>query len=188
MASEVFRVLGSAMTLQVVRRRGEQPPRLGQAANGDLRVRFDPTRANGHVDAVLDDVEIAVRRDDLDADSWVPFAEGGKERCQMQKAEGERRLDTKEPDWIARGLADARFRFFHAAEDVAAALAEDLALAGEGELSGGSMNETDVEPLLEHHQVSAGCRHRHSERLGRPADAAGVGDLHEDLDLGPSIH
>ena len=106
----------------------------------------------------------------------------------MQKAEGERSLDTKEADRITRRLTDARFRFFHAAEDIAAALAEDLALAGERELSGGSMNETDVEALLERHQVSAGCRYRHSKRLGRPADAAGVGDLHEDLDLGPSIH
>ena len=66
-------MLGSSMTRQIVWRCGQQPSRLGQTANGDLRVRFDPASANRHVDAVLDDVVVAVRRDDLDADSLDAF-------------------------------------------------------------------------------------------------------------------
>ena len=68
-------------------------------------------------------------------------------------------MDAQKARRVLCGLANTRLRLFHAAQNISAALTEYLAFTCEGQLTGGSMNKTYVEPLFESHEVSAGCRH-----------------------------
>jgi hypothetical protein len=53
-------MLGAAPSLKVRWRGDEDAPRLGEAPDGDVAVRFVLTGADGDIDAVVDQVEVSV--------------------------------------------------------------------------------------------------------------------------------
>ena len=177
-----------AVALQVLRRRRQHALGLGQAAHGDGRVVLELAVADGHVDAAVQQVGVAVGGHDLHPQIRVARGELGQQRRDDDHAERQRRRHPQQPRRLEHGLVDGAFGLAHLAQQRLAAAVEGFAHVGEEQPPRVALHQPRGQALFQRRQVAAGRGVGQAQRLGRPRQAAQFGHLHEQFDLGPAVH
>ena len=179
---------GRAALGQVAGRGGQYAPRLGQLAHGDAGIAFMLARADGHVDAGLDEVGIAVRGHDLHVQVGIALVEFRQRGRDVDRGEGHGCCHAQRAAGIERGGVDGGVGFRHLAHDGDAAPVVFAAHVGQPQASRGALDQPRRQAFFQRVQASAGRRAGHAQPFGGLGQAAQFRDPDEELDLGPSVH
>ena len=130
--------------------------------------------ADGDVDLLGDEVDLAVRYVELDGDVGIAVEEDGQRRTEDLLGDGGADTD---PEVTARPFArrhDLGFRGLDRRQDIAAPRHEQFTLGGEGELSRGPGQQADAEPVLDPAHELGECRWRQAKVCGGRSKAAAL--------------
>ena len=148
---------GHAHLLDVVRRGTQHAIAIHDAAHAQRRI-LDDAKAEGKVDAFLEDVDIVVRQAQAHLDVGILLVKIGDAGRDEPAAEAKRRGHADDALGLAGNRGDRRLRILDRLDDAPGAAIEDLAVLGRRQLPGRAVEKPHAEIFLQ--LLHAVARHR----------------------------
>ena len=158
---------------------------MADDTSGQARI-GQSTDAQGDVDAIVDQIDIAIVQEQLDLDVLVPVEKARDDRCDMAAAELHGCRDAQE---AAHGrLAGADGGVLVVGNERPGTLIEGTSRLGRRQAPRRAVDQPDTDAIL---QCRQGARHggrRAAQPLSRTHQAALFHDPHEDRELIETVH
>jgi hypothetical protein len=177
--SKIVQILGSAPAAEVIRAGAEDPAGRSQSA-GDKRGVPQLSGAERQVDALLDQVDVAVAQHQFDLGLVVAPQERLDPVAETAAAEGGRRGNPQGARGDRPGLVDQSVGRVELDQALAALRVIGPADLGQGQLAGGPVEQTHAQSRLQTADLAADAALGQPQGLGAAGETAGLHHPGED--------